>query len=193
MTGVKISFGRARVFVFTAILLCSILAMSLIMIGENASAQADGNSDSDDEEWFFASTACCGAWIVSVIIGVIAAKLVYDDAEKRKEEGWVYALGIIVASMVFPYIGILIVVVIWLFVRPDWDSITHPGASRPIYPPRYPPQYPPQYPQYPPPQPPGPQQPPGGYYQQAPPVRPPPPPPPQQPRVRDDDEDDPHY
>jgi len=103
---------------------------------------------------------CMMCILIPIVITILIAVWLYKDAEKRGSSGALWVVILILATLFLSFIGMIIVIIIWLVIR---------GPERP---PGYmpPPGYGPPAPGYPPPPPPGYYPPPSGGY-------PPPPPP----------------
>ena len=89
----------------------------------------------------------CAFVVAALVVFILVAIWMYRDAESRGMSGGLWVVLLLVASFVAPFIGGLIVLVIYLVVRSD-----HPVgygrytayAGYPGYPPPYsPPMYPP--------------------------------------------------
>ncbi|HID73826.1 MAG TPA: hypothetical protein EYP43_02110 [Thermoplasmata archaeon] len=58
---------------------------------------------------------CC---VVSILIAILLAVWIYRDAESRGKSGVLWVILLIVATLFGSFIGTIIVIVIWLIVRP---------------------------------------------------------------------------
>lgn len=63
-------------------------------------------------------TICAIIIIIPIILAIIAAIWLYKDAEKRGKEGMIWVILLIIASIFLSFIGLIIVIVIWLAIRP---------------------------------------------------------------------------
>jgi uncharacterized membrane protein YhaH (DUF805 family) len=136
--------------------------LTILSVGLNVVAQ----DELTDEEWALfgmgmAIIAIC--MVIILVIAILIAVWLYKDAEKRGKSGILWVLVLLVAAFILNIIGVILVIIIWMVVRPP---IGAPGGPPPQYgpppqqpgyppqqPPYYPPQQPPQQPGYPPQQP----------------------------------------
>jgi len=61
---------------------------------------------------------CAIIIIVPIVIAILVAIWLYKDAEKRGKEGMIWVVLLIIASIFLSFIGLIIVLVVWLAVRP---------------------------------------------------------------------------
>ena len=62
--------------------------------------------------------ACCFFIVIPLIIAVLLCIWIYKDAEKRGKEGLLWVILMILAALFLNILGIILVVVFWLAVRP---------------------------------------------------------------------------
>jgi hypothetical protein len=73
------------------------------------------------EESFFLGlglTMCIIIVLIPLIIAILACIWIYKDAEKRGKQGVLWVLLLILASLFLSFIGLIIVIVVWLMIRP---------------------------------------------------------------------------
>ena len=61
---------------------------------------------------------CCVFFLIPLIIAILLCIWIYKDAEKRGKEGILWLILLILASIFIPIIGTIIVIVVWLLIRP---------------------------------------------------------------------------
>jgi hypothetical protein len=61
---------------------------------------------------------CCIFFLIPLIIAILICVWIYKDAEKRGKQGILWVLLLIVATIIFNILGLIVVIVIWLLVRP---------------------------------------------------------------------------
>ena len=61
---------------------------------------------------------CCVFFLIPLIIAVLLCIWIYKDAERRGKQGVLWVLLLILATIFFNIIGLIIVIVVWLAVRP---------------------------------------------------------------------------
>lgn len=61
---------------------------------------------------------CCVFFLIPLIIAILICIWIYKDAEKRGKQGILWVLLLIVATIFFNILGLIVVIVIWLLVRP---------------------------------------------------------------------------
>jgi hypothetical protein len=172
MTGVKKRSGSPQHTPGLLVLIGMVIVLNLVAIifiplvngdplpGPMAveSDSGDGDSEFDRDDAFM----CCFLAFVSLGCGILVARWMGKDAQKRQEEGMIYIIVLLALSFCLPFVGIAIGVLIWLLVRPDWSLVEQSrrmggGQYQPGYPqqpyvgqpqrPMYPQQ--PNQPQYP--------------------------------------------
>ena len=72
--------------------------------------------------------ALCIAAIASVVIFVLIAIWVYRDAEMRGMDGNIWAIGFVLTGFFLPFIGGLVVLVLYLILRAEHPS-AYPAAA----------------------------------------------------------------
>lgn len=138
-------------------LIITLLCASILIFGTYlATAQNDENDSEDDD---FLSWLSLPLYLiimgVSSIIAILICVWLYRDAEKRGKEGLMWVFLLIFINFTLPFIGLAIVIIIWLFVREDKpigkqkQYGAYPGQQtytpQYIYPPQHPLQTPPNY------------------------------------------------
>ena len=61
---------------------------------------------------------CCIIFLVPLIIAILACIWIYKDAERRGKQGILWVLLLLVATILFNIVGFIVVIIIWLAVRP---------------------------------------------------------------------------
>jgi Na+/H+-dicarboxylate symporter len=88
----------------------------------SAQDEYDYNWDSwSEEEAFFMGlglTMCIMIVIIPLVIAILACIWIYKDAEKRGKSGGLWVLILILASLFFSFLGLIIVIIVWLVIRP---------------------------------------------------------------------------
>ena len=56
--------------------------------------------------------------IIPLIIAILICVWIYKDAEKRGKQGILWVILLILATIFFNILGLIVVIVIWLLVRP---------------------------------------------------------------------------
>jgi len=125
-----------------SILMLVLLVMSLA-VSTTTSAQNYWSASADEEFLFgLGLTVCLIFIIVPLVIAILACIWIYKDAEKRGKSGALWVILLIVATLLFNFLGFIIVIVIWLVVRPPEGSLPQqsgtgsgrvcPNCGRPI-------------------------------------------------------------
>lgn len=91
--------------------------------------------------------ALCFIIIASLVVFVLVAIWVYRDAESRGMSGALWVVLLIIASLLFAFIGGLVVLVIYFILRSEHPVGGYYAAASPY--PGYAPYPPPAYPQAP--------------------------------------------
>lgn len=111
-------------------LVCFLLT---IAIANFASAQDNPfeNFGSDDAAFFMGLglAICLVLIIIPLIIAILLCIWIYKDAEKRGKSGVLWVILLIVATLFLNLIGLIIVIVIWLVVRPPIGGGEKSAAS----------------------------------------------------------------
>jgi hypothetical protein len=74
-----------------------------------------------DEAAFFMGlglTMCAIIILIPLIIAILLCIWIYKDAEQRGKSGVLWVLILILGSLFFSFIGLIIIIIIWLAVRP---------------------------------------------------------------------------
>lgn len=61
---------------------------------------------------------CCVFLLIPLIIAILLCIWIYRDAEKRGKQGVLWVLLLILATIFLNIVGLIIVIVVWLIVRP---------------------------------------------------------------------------
>jgi len=61
---------------------------------------------------------CCVFFLIPLIIAILICIWLYKDVEKRGKQGILWVLLLIVATLIFNVLGLIVVIVIWILVRP---------------------------------------------------------------------------
>jgi len=112
----------------------SIIVLTSIIISLTISTVATAADDpwdwysptSGGDEWFFFGLGlfvCLVLFIVPLIIAILACIWIYKDAEKRGKSGAIWVILLIVASVFGSFIGFIIVIVVWLAIRPPIGGV----------------------------------------------------------------------
>lgn len=104
----------------TILLLSLILAVTFATI---ASAQYDPweGYGSEEAAWTFFGlglTVCIIMLIIPLILAILVGIWMYKDAEKRGKQGALWLILLILMTLFLNIIGFIIILVIWLVVRP---------------------------------------------------------------------------
>jgi len=101
----------------------------LIVFSSLTAAQYDDMNDFNFSEHRFAGQEfldifgfglmiCFLVFISPLIIGVILAIWIYKDANKRGKEGIIWAIILVLVTLFLSFIGLIIILVVWLAIRP---------------------------------------------------------------------------
>jgi len=63
-------------------------------------------------------TMCIIIFIIPLVIAILACIWIYKDAEKRGKSGGLWVLILIIASLFLSFLGLIIVIIVWLVIRP---------------------------------------------------------------------------
>lgn len=92
---------------------------------------------SDEAALFFGFglTMCLVVFLLPLIIAILICIWIYKDAEKRGKSGPLWVILLILASLFFSFVGLIIIIIIWLAVRPPEGSVQM--ATSPTAPPTH--------------------------------------------------------
>jgi len=115
----------------TILLICFLITMVLATI---AQAQVDTVDESDVPDWAkdwadfipvlgptivaWGLLLCCALFLIPLVIAILICIWLYRDAEKRGKQGVLWVLLLILATIFLNIIGLIIVIIVWLIVRP---------------------------------------------------------------------------
>jgi Na+/H+-dicarboxylate symporter len=68
-------------------------------------------------------TICAIIVVVPLVIAILVAIWLYKDAEKRGKEGILWVVLLLIASLFLSFLGLVIVLVIWLAIRPPLGGV----------------------------------------------------------------------
>lgn len=110
------------------------LAVMIVLAGLTtiASAQYDDFNWGEEEAILFGLglTMCLIIVIIPLILGILLCIWIYKDAEKRGKSGAIWVIVLILASLFLSFIGLIIVIVIWLATRPPIGGNKPAGSDR---------------------------------------------------------------
>jgi len=66
----------------------------------------------------FGLMICFLVFIIPFLIGVVLAIWIYKDANKRGKEGILWAILMIVLTLILNFFGILLITIVWIAIRP---------------------------------------------------------------------------
>ena len=128
-----IKIKKLSIIVLTSI----IMSLTISTVAAAAEESWDWyNSTFGGNEWFFFGlglTACLVIFLIPLIIAILACIWIYKDAEKRSKSGAIWVILLIVASLFGSFIGFIIVIVVWLAIRPPIGGVpqqTEPSSDR---------------------------------------------------------------
>ena len=99
-------------------LTCILMTVALSIV---ASAQDDFPWGAEETAFFMGLgliTCLIISIVVSLVIAILACIWIYKDAEKRGKQGILWVLLLILAAIFLSIIGLIIVIVVWLAIRP---------------------------------------------------------------------------
>jgi len=111
----------------TIALTCIFVTVILSIV---ASAQDDFPWGAEETAFFMGLgliTCLIISIVVSLVIAILACIWIYKDAEKRGKQGILWVLLLILAAIFLSFIGLIIVIVVWLAIRPPIGG--KPAAS----------------------------------------------------------------
>ena len=65
---------------------------------------------------------CCAFFLIPLIIAILLCIWIYKDAERRGKQGILWVLLLILATIFLNIVGLIIVIVVWLVVRPKEEK-----------------------------------------------------------------------
>ncbi len=77
--------------------------------------------DSSEEAAFLFGlglTMCLVIFLIPLIIAILLCIWIYKDANKRGKSGGLWVLLLILCTLFFNFIGLIVIIIIWLIVRP---------------------------------------------------------------------------
>ncbi len=98
-------------------LTCILMTAALSIV---TSAQDDFPWGPEETAFFMGLglTMCLIIVVVPLVIAILACIWIYKDAEKRGKQGILWVLILILAAIFLSFIGLIIVIVVWLAIRP---------------------------------------------------------------------------
>ena len=112
----------------TILLIFTLLTMSVVTVVQ--AQDEDPFTDQEIPEWlkdipafggFFAGLGllmCFAFLLILLIIAILLCIWIYKDAERRGKQGVLWLLLLLLATIFLNIIGLIIVIVIWLAIRP---------------------------------------------------------------------------
>ena len=105
------------------IMVALVFIIMSVTIATVSSAQDEYYWDSwgPDEQAIFMGlglTMCIIIVIIPLVIAILACIWIYKDAEKRGKQGGLWVLILILASLFLSFLGLIIVIIVWLVIRP---------------------------------------------------------------------------
>jgi len=99
------------------------LALAFLLLLTVALSPAATAADDNSEEWEPAGIALFGAVCLTIcvlilVIAIFLAVWIYKDAEKRGKSGALWVVILLLGTLLLNFIGTIIVIVIWIMVRP---------------------------------------------------------------------------
>ena len=99
------------------------LALTLLLLLAVALSPAATAADDSSEEFEAGGFALFGAicltmCFVMLVIAIFLGVWIYKDAEKRGKDGGLWVVILLLGTLFLNFIGTIIVIVIWLMVRP---------------------------------------------------------------------------
>ena len=119
----------------------AIMALACIVLSVAVAAVASAQDDYDwgtEYPWGAEETAlffglgltmCLIIVLIPLIIAILACIWIYKDAEKRGKQGILWVILLILASLFLSFIGLILVIVIWLVIRPPIGGEKKAAAS----------------------------------------------------------------
>ena len=126
-----------------------LMATSVVASAQNDNNWSDNFNLSEHGSSFFDEFAgflglglliCFVMTILPIILAIAFAIWIYKDANKRGKEGIIWAMILLLVTIFLSFIGLIIIVVIWLAIRPPIGggskSVSYdrrcPNCGRPI-------------------------------------------------------------
>lgn len=124
--------SKAIFLIITALMLISITGLA--EASQEYPDEWDNFWDSSDEAAFFMGlglTMCLIIFLIPLIIAILLCIWIYKDAEKRGKSGGLWVLLLILATLFFNIIGLIVIIIIWLAVRPPIGGERHEPSTAP--------------------------------------------------------------
>jgi hypothetical protein len=100
---------------------CILLSLAISTVATATNPWDLGDTTTDEEAavlFGLGLTVCLILVIIPLIIAIIACIWIYKDAEKRGKSGALWVILLIVCSLLFSFIGFIVIIIIWLAIRP---------------------------------------------------------------------------
>jgi L-cystine uptake protein TcyP (sodium:dicarboxylate symporter family) len=110
-------------------LLVSVTLSTIVSAQTNPYEDFDWGSEEAEFFMGLGLTICLALIIIPLIIAILLCIWIYKDAEKRGKSGVLWVILLIVATLFLSLIGLIIVLVIWLVVRPPIGGGEKPAGS----------------------------------------------------------------
>ena len=123
----------------------TILALAVLLMSIAITTFANAQDQWDQTNWDqttaddaamlfgFGITMCLVIILIPLIIAILVGIWIYKDAEKRGKSGALWLILLIVMSLLFSFIGFVLILIIWLVVRPpiggEPGRAQQPGAN----------------------------------------------------------------
>ena len=124
--------SKVMLLMITGLMLISLTGLS--EASQEYPTDWDSLWDSSDEAAFFMGlglTMCLIIFLIPLIIAILLCIWIYKDAEKRGKSGGLWVLLLILATLFFNIIGLIVIIIIWLAVRPPIGGTKHEPSTAP--------------------------------------------------------------
>lgn len=124
--------SKVMLLMITGLMLISLTGLS--EASQEYPTDWDGLWDSSDEAAFFMGlglTMCLIIFLIPLIIAILLCIWIFKDAEKRGKSGGLWVLLLILATLFFNIIGLIVIIIIWLAVRPPIGGTKHEPSTAP--------------------------------------------------------------
>lgn len=123
-------------FVRMGLALVCLLVLAIALLPVATAAEGDDSAEFEPAGFAIFGTICLTICVLFLVIAIFIAVWIYKDAEKRGKSGAMWVIILLLGTLILSLLGTIIVIVIWIMVRPPIVEHFGPGPYRDGPPPR---------------------------------------------------------
>jgi hypothetical protein len=120
-----------RILILGLVCMMLVFFTVVITIAQDFTNPYDFWSSSGDATFFMGLgiTMCLIIFLIPLIIAILLCIWIYKDAEKRGKSGALWVLILILGTLFLNIIGLIVIIIVWLAVRPPEGGEQRPQAA----------------------------------------------------------------